>query len=228
MEVYMVLLGPHSPTLQNLHRHGSAHYVSGSQVQGRGRVSRHKTLASRISEHSSLSPAALSHQAPSAINTSRMELDEFHIREWEASSRDESSPVPSASVSRGACLVGSTVSSGGEDSIESANAVDGAVSDGDNGNSPAGPLGVKDEVKSEVLDEEGAVVGEGTTEEGVQHGVSSPVSHRATLMPPWAATVCERVGNNLEMQAVLNPCSTNPKAARNPAPPAPTTTASKV
>jgi hypothetical protein len=25
-------------------------------------------------------------------------------------------------------------------------------------------------------------------------------------MPPWAATVCERVGNTLVMQAVLKPC----------------------
>lgn len=48
----------------------------------------------------------------------------------------------------------------------------------------------------------------------------------AALMPPWAATVCDLVGNNFEMQAVLKPCSTNPKAARSPAPPAPTTTAS--
>ena len=47
-------------------------------------------------------------------------------------------------------------------------------------------------------------------------------------MPPWAATVCDRVGNNFEIQAVLNPCSTSPKAALSPAPPAPTTTASKV
>jgi len=30
------------------------------------------------------------------------------------------------------------------------------------------------------------------------------------------------------MQAVLKPCSTSPKAALSPAPPAPTTTASKV
>ena len=28
---------------------------------------------------------------------------------------------------------------------------------------------------------------------------------RAALMPPYAATVCERVGNNFEIQAVLKP-----------------------
>lgn len=31
--------------------------------------------------------------------------------------------------------------------------------------------------------------------------------------------VCERVGNNLVMTAVLKPSATNPNAARNPAPP---------
>ena len=45
-------------------------------------------------------------------------------------------------------------------------------------------------------------------------------------MPPCAATVWERVGNSLVMHAVVNPASDRPVAARRPAPPAPTTTAS--
>jgi hypothetical protein len=44
-------------------------------------------------------------------------------------------------------------------------------------------------------------------------------------MPPWAATVCERVGKSLDTQAVLRPASVRPTAARRPAPPAPTTIA---
>jgi len=58
---------------------------------------------------------------------------------------------------------------------------------------------------------------------------------RAAWSPPapsphrtCAATVWERVGNSLVMTAVLNPCSARPMAARRPAPPAPTTTASNV
>ncbi len=47
-------------------------------------------------------------------------------------------------------------------------------------------------------------------------------------MPPWAATVCERVGNTLVMQAVLRPASPQPTTARRPEPPAPTTTTSKL
>jgi hypothetical protein len=38
--------------------------------------------------------------------------------------------------------------------------------------------------------------------------------------------VWDLVGNNFEMQAVLNPASESPKAALKPAPPAPTTIAS--
>jgi hypothetical protein len=46
------------------------------------------------------------------------------------------------------------------------------------------------------------------------------------LIPPCAATVCDRVGKSFEIQAVLKPASARPKAARRPAPPAPTTIAS--
>ena len=47
-------------------------------------------------------------------------------------------------------------------------------------------------------------------------------------MPPCAATVWERVGKTLEMQAVRRPACEQPTVARRPAPPAPTTTTSKV
>ena len=45
-------------------------------------------------------------------------------------------------------------------------------------------------------------------------------------MPPWAATVWERVGNTLDTQAVFRPRSAIPSVARRPEPPAPTTTTS--
>ena len=49
---------------------------------------------------------------------------------------------------------------------------------------------------------------------------------KAALIPPWAATVCDLVGNNFVTTAVLKPSWTRPKAARRPAPPAPMTNAS--
>src|SRR5258708_16641656 len=57
---------------------------------------------------------------------------------------------------------------------------------------------------------------------------SSPMLPSAAPIPPCAATVCERVGNTLESTATLNPASDSCSAARRPAPPAPTTTASKL
>ena len=50
----------------------------------------------------------------------------------------------------------------------------------------------------------------------------------AALIPPCAATVCERVGNNLDIHATSYPFSANPMVARSPAPPAPMTIASKL
>jgi hypothetical protein len=47
-------------------------------------------------------------------------------------------------------------------------------------------------------------------------------------MPPCAATVWLRVGNTFDRHAVLKPASAKPNVARSPAPPAPTTTTSKV
>jgi hypothetical protein len=55
---------------------------------------------------------------------------------------------------------------------------------------------------------------------------SSVILPSAALMPPCAATVCERVGNSFVIQAVLRPASANPNVARKPAPPAPMTIAS--
>src|SRR5207302_2062460 len=59
-----------------------------------------------------------------------------------------------------------------------------------------------------------------------QFQLSSPILPSAAPTPPCAATVCDRVGNTLDNTAVLTPASDNCSAARSPAPPAPTTTAS--
>ena len=55
---------------------------------------------------------------------------------------------------------------------------------------------------------------------------SGPMLPSEAAIPPCAATVCERVGKTLVMQAVRNPFSAAPIVARSPEPPAPTTTTS--
>src|SRR3954469_4291563 len=47
-------------------------------------------------------------------------------------------------------------------------------------------------------------------------------------MPPWAATVCERVGNTLDSTATFRPASDSCSDARMPEPPAPTMTTSNL
>src|SRR5689334_3010592 len=59
-----------------------------------------------------------------------------------------------------------------------------------------------------------------------QSQLSSPMLPSAAPMPPCAATVCERVGKTLESTATRKPPSESCNAARMPAPPAPTITAS--
>ena len=59
-----------------------------------------------------------------------------------------------------------------------------------------------------------------------QRQSSSPMLPSAAPMPPCAATVWERVGKTLVIQAVFRPEAPMPKVARSPAPPAPTTTTS--
>src|SRR5256885_6317374 len=61
-----------------------------------------------------------------------------------------------------------------------------------------------------------------------QRQSSSLMLPSAAAIPPCAATVCERVGKTLVMQAVLRPASAQPTTARRPEPPAPTTTTSNV
>src|SRR5581483_8994564 len=57
---------------------------------------------------------------------------------------------------------------------------------------------------------------------------SSLMLPSAAPMPPCAATVCERVGNTLDRTATRKPASASCREARRPAPPAPTTTTSKL
>ena len=47
-----------------------------------------------------------------------------------------------------------------------------------------------------------------------QRQSSGPMLPSAAEMPPCAATVCERVGNTLEMQAVRRPACEQPTVAR--------------
>src|SRR3546814_1215041 len=59
-----------------------------------------------------------------------------------------------------------------------------------------------------------------------QYQLSSLMLPSDALTPPWAATVCERVGNTLDKTATDKPACASCNEQRMPAPPAPTTTTS--
>jgi hypothetical protein len=179
VQVDVVLLGAHSSAGKDLHGHGSADYISRSKVLSGGRISGHKTFSQSITKDTALASAAFGHEAASSIDAGGMELDELEIGKRQAGSGNHASSISGAGVGRGAGLVGPSVSSGGDNSVESSDSVDGAVSDAHNGDASADAVIVHDQVEREVLDEEGAVIGERASEEGVQHSVASSVSHRA-------------------------------------------------
>src|SRR5258705_5339965 len=58
--------------------------------------------------------------------------------------------------------------------------------------------------------------------------LSSPELASGAAMPPWAATVCERVGKTFDSTATLRLARASSSAARIPEPPAPTTIASNL
>src|SRR5262245_42698752 len=58
--------------------------------------------------------------------------------------------------------------------------------------------------------------------------LSSSMLPSEAATPPCAATVCDRVGNTLESTATLRSARASSSAARNPEPPPPTITASKL
>lgn len=74
MKVDVVLLGAHSSSFEDLHRHGSADYISRSQILSRRGVAGHEALSQAIPEDSSLSSAALGHEATSSIDAGGVEL----------------------------------------------------------------------------------------------------------------------------------------------------------
>lgn len=103
-----------------------------------------------------------------------MELNELHVRQWETGSGNHSSTVTGAGVGWGAGLIGSSVTSSCDDGVQGSDSVDGSISDWHDGDTSADSV-VHDQVQSEILDEESAVVGQGSAEEGMEHSMTGSV-----------------------------------------------------
>lgn len=75
-------------------------------------------------------------------------------------------------------MIGSSITSSGNDGVEGPDSMNGTVGNGHDGDSSADAV-VHDEVKCEIFDEEGAVVGEGSAEQSMEHSVAGSVSDGA-------------------------------------------------
>jgi len=93
-----------------------------------------------------------------------MELNELHIRQRQTSSSHHGVTITSTSMSGCAGLIGSSIATTGNDSVKSSYSVDCSISNAHDCDSSADTIVVHNEVKSEIFDEEGTVVCEGSTE----------------------------------------------------------------
>ena len=178
MEVDVILLGSDTTSLENFKGHGSRDNITRSQILDVRGVSLHEALTFTVSEDTTFTTAALSHEATGTVNTSGMELDELGILNGETSSGNHTTTVSSASMGTCAGLVSSTISTSGHNSSVSLHSVNGSVSHVV-GHDSAALVTLHNEVHGEVLDEEDTVVAEGTSEERVEHGVTGTIGNGA-------------------------------------------------
>jgi len=176
VEVNVVILGTHTTTLQDLHGHRAGHDITRGQVLGSGRIALHEAFTLTVSEDTAFASAALSHQATSAVDSSRMELDKLGVFEWESSPSDHTAAITSACVSTSAREVGSAVATSGHNSLVSSHSVDSAIGHVVGHDSTALST-FHEQVHGKVFHEEDAVVSKSTTEKRVKHGVTGTVSH---------------------------------------------------
>ena len=178
VEVDVIGLGANTTTLEDFQGHGAGDNITRGEILGVRSISLHEPLTLRVPEDTAFTTAALSHEATGTVDTSRMELNELWVLNWEASSSDHTTTVASASVSTRARLVGTTISTSSHDGVGSLHSVNGSVSH-IVGHDTTALAFFHDKVHREVLNEEDAIVTKGTSEECVQHGVSGTISDSA-------------------------------------------------
>lgn len=192
LQVDVVLLRTDTTALTNLNSHRTGDDVTRGQILGSGRVALHEALTLRVEEVTTLTTRALSDQAASAVDTGRVELDEFQILERQTGTCDHGHTVTSASVCASSAEVSLAVTTGGQDSLVRAEAMDRTVLHVERDDTDAFAI-LHDQVKRKVLDEEVGVVAERLTVQSVKHGVSSSVGGGGATVGLATLAVVERL-----------------------------------
>jgi hypothetical protein len=203
LEVDVVLVGTDTTALTDLHGHGTRDNVTRGKILGGGSVTLHESLTLGVEKVTTLTTRTLGDQTSSAVDTSRVELNELHILVGKTSTGDHGHTVTSASVSRGTREVSTSVTTSGQDGVLSAESVNGTILLVV-GNDTLALAVLHDQVGGEVLDEVVGVVAEGLAVESVKKSVTGSVSGGATSV--GLATLAELLGLSTEGSLVAVEC----------------------
>lgn len=121
-----------------------------------------------------------------------MELDEFRVLDWEASSGNHTATITSASMGRCAREVGSTVTSCGDDSVVGFHSVDGTVSHVVSHDTSALTV-FHNKIHTEIFDEENAIVTKGSSKKSMEHTMASSVCDSAASISLTALSIILRL-----------------------------------
>lgn len=203
LEVDVVLVGTNTTTLADLHGHGTRDNVTRSKIlSGRG-VTLHESLTLGVEEVTTLTTRALSDQTSSAVDTSRVELNELQILVRKTSTGDHGHTVTGTGVSRSTREVSTSVTTSGQHGVLSAETMDGTILLVV-GNDTLALAVLHDQIGGEVLDEVVGVVAERLSVESVKKSVAGSVSGGAASV--GLTTLAELLGLTTECSLVASKC----------------------
>lgn len=206
LEEDVVLVGADTAAVTDLHGHGSGDDVTRGKILGGRSVTLHEAFTLRVEKVTTLTTSTLGDQAASAVDTGRVELDKLEILVGETSTGNHGHTVTSASVSRRAAEVGTSVATGGEDGVVGEESVESAVLLVVGEDTTALAV-LHNQVKGEVLDEVVGVVAQRLAVQGVQKGVAGSVGGGAASVGLATLAILLRLTTESSLVAVRRPVS---------------------
>ena len=203
LEVDVVLVGTNTTTLADLHGHGTRDNVTRSKILGGRGVTLHESLTLGVEEVTTLTTRTLGDQTSSAVDTSRVELNELQILVRKTSTGDHGHTVTGTGVSRSTREVSTSVTTSGQDGVLSAETMDGTILLVV-GNDTLALAVLHDQIGGEVLDEVVGVVAERLSVESVKKSVAGSVSGGAASV--GLTTLAELLGLTTECSLVASKC----------------------
>mmetsp|Transcript_12149 Transcript_12149/g.21809 ORF Transcript_12149/g.21809 Transcript_12149/m.21809 type:complete len:278 (+) Transcript_12149:1023-1856(+) len=182
MQVAMILLGPHAPTLANLHRHGPRNNVSARQILRAGGVPFHEPLTLAVPQNSTLTSTSFRDETSRSVNSRGMELHELRVLIRQSGSHGHGVSISGAGVGRGARKVGTTVSPSGQNSVLGLDSVQGSILHVERHRSNALSIVRHEQIHGEVLDEVSGIKCQTAAIQRMKHGVPRTVRRTRASM----------------------------------------------